>query len=479
MNSTNSTNDPLVSVGMPVYKGERYLRGALRSLLAQDYSNFELIISDNNSHDGTENICREFEASDPRIRYIRQPENRGSPWNLKFVLEQARGDYFMWAAHDDLWEPSYLGKCLRKLQSHPEAVLCCTEVDFIDGEGNPSPHHVGFKNLETLGMAPVERIHKLIAYMGWYAIYGLMPTEAIRSVKALGQGIFGFDVIVTLELMLLGEIAKVHEPLFLYRIVKPKTPEDFQVDFNPENKPEAPTAIPYTELASNLLEVACRSTLSAEEKLVVFADFICTLSSPDIGWRNILTGELLGPGATLSDAGFAFILGQILGRGVPLRDIKSNPLLQAVYWPPQVVPDLLTAARKILDRPLRNSELQNGKRELAAKLYQEGKLEEASRVFGEVLLEQETSERWTDWATVQLARKQVEEAECGFRRALELDGGNTLAALKLGVLMTNLGRFKTAIPYLEMSAARLGDPRRSEVLQLIAECQTRLNSAVS
>ncbi|HTV55135.1 MAG TPA: glycosyltransferase [Terriglobia bacterium] len=475
----NSANDPLVSIGMPVYNGEKYLRGALNSLLAQDYSRFELIISDNNSHDATESICREFQASDPRIRYIRQSENQGAPWNFKFVVEEARGEYFMWAAHDDLWDPSYLGKCLRTLRSRDGAVLCCTEVNFIDAEGNPSPYLVGFKNLDTEGMPPVRRIHALIARMGWYAAYGLMPTEAIRSAKAFGRGVFGFDVIFTLELMLMGEIAKVHEPLFFYRIVKPKTAADFQADFNSESKPEAPTPIPYTELATNLLKVVYRSALSPEEKLAAFADFLCTLSSPAAGWRNLITRELLGPSAALNDAAFAFILGQILGRSVPLREIKSNPLLQAVYWPPQVVPDLLIAARNLLDRISAKSHLENGKRELAAQLYQQGKLEEASRAYGEALLERETSDRWTDWATVQLARKRTEEAEIGLRRALELDGGNTLAALKLGTLMANLGRFESAIPFLEMSAATLPDPRRSEVLQLIAECQTRLNSVAS
>jgi glycosyltransferase involved in cell wall biosynthesis len=475
----NSSLDPRVSIGMPLYNGQRYLRGALSSLLAQDYPNFELIISDNNSHDDTESICREFQASDPRIRYIRQSENHGAPWNFKFVVEEARGDYFMWAAHDDLWDPTYLGKCLRTLRSRHGAVLCCTEVNFIDAEGNPSPYLAGFKNLETPGMTPIERIHALIARMGWYAAYGLMPTEAIRSMKAFSWGVFGFDVIFTLELMLMGEIAKVHEPLFFYRIVKPKTAADFQADFNSESKPEAPTPIPYTELATDLLKAVYRSALSPEEKLAAFADFLCTLSSPAAGWRDIITRELLGPSAALNDAGFAYILAQNLARGVPLRGIKSNPLLQALYWPPQVVPDLLIAARNLLDRISAKSHLENAKRELAAKLYQEGKLEDASRAFGEALLERETSDRWTDWATVQLARKRTEEAECGLRRALELDGGNTAAALKLGVLMTNLGRFKTAIPYLEMSAGRLGDPPRSEVLQLIAECQARLNSPVS
>jgi glycosyltransferase involved in cell wall biosynthesis len=474
----SSMTEPLVSIGMPVYNAEKYLRQALSSLLAQDYSHFELIISDNNSRDATESICREFEALDPRIRYIRQSENQGSPWNFKFVVLQARGDYFMWAAHDDWWDPVYVGKCLRVLQSRPTAVLCCTEVNFVDAEGNPSPYFVGFKNLETLGMTPGERIHELISRMGWYAIYGLMPTQAIRRVRALGEGVFGFDVIVTLELMLMGDIAKVHEPLFFYRIAKPKTAEEFQADFNPEERPLPPTSIPYTELAANLFAVVCRSALSPEERLAVFADFLCTLSAASIGWRHVITAEILGPNVGLNDPGFAFLLGQILGRKVALTEIKSNPLLQAVYRPPEVVPDVLMVAKRFLRRPgAATSGSQNGRREEAVKLYEEGEFEEASRAFGEALLESETSDGWTDWATAQLACKRAAEAERALRRALELDAGNTLAALKLGVLMANLGRAESAIPYLEMSAAGLKDQRRSEVLQLLADCRARVGLA--
>src|ERR1700730_6838139 len=105
---------PLVRLVFPVYNGEKFIRGALNSLLAQEYTHFELVISDNGSNDGTEEICREYQARDPRIRYIRHSENRGSPWNFAFVAREAQGEYFMWAAHDDLWHPKFIGKCLEK-----------------------------------------------------------------------------------------------------------------------------------------------------------------------------------------------------------------------------------------------------------------------------------------------------------------------------------------------------------------------------
>ncbi|WNC86000.1 glycosyltransferase family 2 protein [Thermosynechococcus sp. QKsg1] len=89
-----------LSIGMPVYNGAKFIREALDSLLAQTFTDFELIISDNASTDETEAICREYAAKDKRIRYVRQAQNLGAAANFKYVLDEARGEYFMWAAAD-------------------------------------------------------------------------------------------------------------------------------------------------------------------------------------------------------------------------------------------------------------------------------------------------------------------------------------------------------------------------------------------
>jgi glycosyltransferase involved in cell wall biosynthesis len=110
MQSTElSPATPTVSVGMPVYNGARYIREALDSLLAQSFRDFELIISDNASTDGTEVICQDYAARDSRIRYIRQQENCGAAANFEIVLREARREFFMWAAADDFEaSPEYL-----------------------------------------------------------------------------------------------------------------------------------------------------------------------------------------------------------------------------------------------------------------------------------------------------------------------------------------------------------------------------------
>ena len=103
---------PRVSIGLPVYNGEKYLRAALDCILRQDYADFELVICDNASSDGTEAICREYAARDGRIRYTRNETNIGASGNYKRVFELARGEFFKWASHDDTFHPSLVRRCM-------------------------------------------------------------------------------------------------------------------------------------------------------------------------------------------------------------------------------------------------------------------------------------------------------------------------------------------------------------------------------
>jgi glycosyltransferase involved in cell wall biosynthesis len=120
---------PKVSIGMPVYNGNPFIREALDSLLSQTFTDFELIISDNASTDATEAICREYASKDARIRYVRQPENRGASLNFKFVLDEAVGEYFMWAAADDVWSTQFVELTSAVLDSQSEVGLV-----FSDGK---------------------------------------------------------------------------------------------------------------------------------------------------------------------------------------------------------------------------------------------------------------------------------------------------------------------------------------------------------
>lgn len=125
MNKTTppETRSPKVSIGMPVYNEELFIRKALDSLLAQTYGDFEIIISDNASTDATAEICKEYLQRDRRIRYIRQSQNLGGYHNFLFAFKEARGEYFMWAAADDLWDQNCLMKWASVLSTHDDVGL--------------------------------------------------------------------------------------------------------------------------------------------------------------------------------------------------------------------------------------------------------------------------------------------------------------------------------------------------------------------
>jgi glycosyltransferase involved in cell wall biosynthesis len=127
---------PRLSIGLPVYNGETYLAESIEALLGQSFEDFELIISDNASTDGTADICRRYEKQDPRIRYFRQQRNIGLAPNHNFVFAQSRGDLFKWAASDDLYARDLLQSCVTALDEHPEVVLAHAFEAAIDGEGN-------------------------------------------------------------------------------------------------------------------------------------------------------------------------------------------------------------------------------------------------------------------------------------------------------------------------------------------------------
>ena len=127
---------PRVSIGMPVYNGENFLAEALDSMLAQTFVDFELIISDNASTDRTKAICRDYAARDRRIRYHRVDDNQGATWNFNHTFELARGEYFKWAAHDDLCDPTFVARCVEVLDSDPTVICCHTQTRHIDIHGN-------------------------------------------------------------------------------------------------------------------------------------------------------------------------------------------------------------------------------------------------------------------------------------------------------------------------------------------------------
>ena len=113
-------NGPLVTVGFTTKDRANLLSAALESLLSQTYKNIEFIVSDNASSDNTENVIRAYAAKDSRIRYARQSVDIGGLENMAFTLQEARGEYFMWAADDDWWDPRFVESLVSALGKNPD-----------------------------------------------------------------------------------------------------------------------------------------------------------------------------------------------------------------------------------------------------------------------------------------------------------------------------------------------------------------------
>lgn len=213
--STHKPPIPKVSIGMPVYNGEKYIQEALDSLLAQTFTDFELIISDNASTDATDKICREYTERDNRIRYVRQKQNLGANSNFQFVFDQAVGEYFMWAAADDVWGKYFIERNVLVLHEKPECIASISKCS-IDGNENPV----------LCGYAPIEHenirdriytyIRKPAANARFYSLYRLC---AIKKIKISEFDYLGGDWGFIVEVLKCGKfcVSKGDEVSFFKR----------------------------------------------------------------------------------------------------------------------------------------------------------------------------------------------------------------------------------------------------------------------
>jgi hypothetical protein len=213
--------EPLVSIGLPVRNGERTLDTAVRSVLDQTYDQIELVISDNASDDGTEEMCRRFARSDARVRYIRQPHDIGLVPNFNAVLHAARGTYFRWIGDDDWLTPGYVSRCAAVLDADADLVLVTTQQGHVEPDGSveTAPYHgTALRSTE-----PVERFGEMLRLLNESRLqldplYGMLRRSAVAR---LPRPIMLFeDQVLAARLALAGPIAHVGDVLS-YRRSRP------------------------------------------------------------------------------------------------------------------------------------------------------------------------------------------------------------------------------------------------------------------
>lgn len=228
---TKAKLKPKISIGMPVYNNELFIRRAIDSLLKQTFTDFELIISDDASTDSTPIICEEYAKKDKRIRYIRQQKNIGLHRNFFFLLQEAKYDYFAWAAADDFLDPKFLEKNLNVLISNENVVCSVSKVkpygtemfdlnpETIDTLRYPKLVRNFIKRNRWRKMADTCAIYgtyekKIRTFLKNYkslsAIYGIFRTEQLRKC-IITKPFVCVEVCIFLNLLKYGDLYEVDE----------------------------------------------------------------------------------------------------------------------------------------------------------------------------------------------------------------------------------------------------------------------------
>ncbi len=231
------TTPPRVTVGVPVYNGERYLDDALASVVDQSFEDYEVVVLDNASTDRTAAIARGYERRDRRFRYLRNSMNIGPTRNFNALVPTANAPLFKWLAADDRLRPSFLERCVAVLHDDRGAVLATARLELIGDDDQP----LAFDPVRNLRVAtngetvllrpsiadpladpdPVVRFRHVLARMFGIQIstymYGVVRTDTLRRTRLEGS-YPGSDKVLLAELVLRGRFVEVPEVLWDCRI---------------------------------------------------------------------------------------------------------------------------------------------------------------------------------------------------------------------------------------------------------------------
>jgi glycosyltransferase involved in cell wall biosynthesis len=267
---------PPLSICLPVYNGERYLAVAITSLLRQTFSDFELVISDNASTDGTQAICRDFASRDKRIRYHRTEKNLGAAPNFNRAYTLSRGPLVRWASHDDLWAETAMETCVAAMNADASLVACHGQTVVIDEDGNAiadkgAAAHLYDPPRKLDDPVPSRRLRDLLLHTHWcYEIFGVIRRPALERTGLHGS-FYGSDKVLLAELLMQGRIATVNQPLFFRRdhsgnSTSLRTHGD-RADWIDTSLAGVLPRRPHVKLLSGYLRAIRRSELSFAEKL--------------------------------------------------------------------------------------------------------------------------------------------------------------------------------------------------------------------
>lgn len=205
-----------VTIGIPVYNGERQIRLAVESSLAQTYPQLEVVISDNASSDRTARICQEYASNHNNVTFFSNQENLGASRNFNLVFERSSGDYFKWMGHDDVLAPTAIEKAVRVLDDDPSLAIAHWLERIVDGNGTLLREYEPSQGFEVRGGSASERFREMLHFRRkGYAgdpIYGLISRKALRRTRLLSNK-HNPNYLLLEELAVVGGITTISEVL--------------------------------------------------------------------------------------------------------------------------------------------------------------------------------------------------------------------------------------------------------------------------
>lgn len=264
----SATAPPVVSIGMPAYNSERTIAESMDCLLAQDFTDFELIVSDNGSTDGTWSIVQAYAQRDPRVVAIRQPVNLGANGNYSAVARAARGRYFKWASSNDWCGPQFLSRCVAYLDSNPGVVLVSPRTRLFHESIHQGRDYDGDRAFDQDD--PVERLMDVTSNLKLNNVMnGLVRLDALRRTRLI-EHFRGADVVLVAHIAMLGKIALLDERQFGRRM-EPETStammDDAAIDRHHHPTRSARALFPHWRRTLGHLQSVFATDLRARAKL--------------------------------------------------------------------------------------------------------------------------------------------------------------------------------------------------------------------
>jgi len=224
----NENNQKKISIGMPVYNAQEFLKKRIINILEQTFEDFELIISDNCSEDKTHEICLELSKTDKRIHYYHQNENKGVLSNFGFVLKNAKAPFFVWSGVDDIWHKDFLKECIDFLEQNDDYAGC---IGRVERYGDLSYREISndkltkkiISSLRWSKYGPHEangtyenKIKIYLKALSAQSIYGLYRTTTLQKSFISSKLFLGIDLAIILNILKFGNFHVIEKKLIKF-----------------------------------------------------------------------------------------------------------------------------------------------------------------------------------------------------------------------------------------------------------------------